>query len=70
MPTVQKPPGEVLQPHKYMGMVVMKHLLKWQSQLKLRTSEWNHPKILPNLTGEGFEQPKGSPGEDCRWRVQ
>lgn len=43
MPTVQKPPEEVLQLHKHMGMVVMKHLLKYQSQLKLRTRKWNHP---------------------------
>lgn len=60
----------VLQPHKCMGMAVMKHLLKCQSQLKLRTRKWNHSKILPGLTGEGIGQPQGSPAEDCRWTVQ
>lgn len=70
MPTVQKPPREVLQPHKCMGMAVMKHLLKCQSELKLRTRKLNHPEILPNLTGEGIGQPKGSPAEDCRWTSQ
>lgn len=70
MPTVQKPPKEILQSYKCMGISVMKHLHKQQSELKLTTGKWNLPKILTSLTGKGVGQPKGGPAKDYRWRVQ
>jgi len=70
MPTVHKPPEEILQSYKCMGVSVTKHLYQQQSELNLTTRIWNLPKILTSLSGKRIGQLKGSPAKDYRWIAQ
>lgn len=44
MPTVQKPPKEILQAQKGIGIAVMKRSHKQQSELRLLPGKWNPQK--------------------------